>query len=117
LAKDGFGVGGVDVTEDVGVSADEFFAGVARGIFQGEGATLGGEVGMKDNLKEKIAEFFAEIGIIGIADGVDGFAGFLKESGAEGFVGLLAVPRTALGRAEEADDGAEAGDGFRREFF
>jgi hypothetical protein len=66
-------------------------------------------------LEEEVAEFLAEVGVIRVGDGVDRFAGFLEESGAQGLVGLLAVPRAAIGRAEEADDGAKAGDGFRRE--
>jgi len=84
-------------------------------VLKGESATFGREIGVENNLEEKIAEFFAQIGVIGLGDGVDRFAGFLEETGAEGFVRLLAVPRTALGRAEEADDGAEAGYGLRRE--
>jgi hypothetical protein len=111
------GVGGINIAEDVGVAADEFLTGVLRGVFEREGSAFGGEVGVENDLKEEVAEFFAEVGVIRVADGVDRFAGLLEESGAEGFVGLLAVPRTTLGRAEEADDGAEAGDGFRREFF
>jgi hypothetical protein len=115
LAEDGLGVGGVDVTEDVGVTTDEFLAGVLRGVLEGEGSAFGGEIGVENDLEEEVAEFLAQVGVIGFGDGVDGLAGFLEESGAEGFVGLLAVPRATLGRAEEADDGAEAGDGFRRE--
>jgi hypothetical protein len=115
LAQDRARVGCVAVAEDVRVAADKFFAGVLRGVLESEGAAFGGKVGVEDDLKQKVAEFLAEVGVIGIGDGVNGLAGFLEESGAEGFVGLLAVPRATVGRAEEADDGAEAGDGFRRE--
>jgi hypothetical protein len=111
------GVGGVNIAEDMGMSPNELFAGMARGVLEGEGAAIGGEVGVKDDLEQEVAEFFAEVGVIGIADGVNRFAGFLEESGAEGFVGLFAVPRTTFGRAKEADDGAEAGDGFRRQIL
>jgi hypothetical protein len=115
LAQDRARVGRVAVAEDVRVAADKFLAGVLCGVLESEGAALGGKVGVEDDLEQKVAEFLAEVGVIGIGDGVNGLAGFLEESGAEGFVGLLAVPRATVGRAEEADDGAEAGDGFRRE--
>ena len=97
LAEDGLGVVRVGFAEDVGVAADEFFAGFAGGILEGEGAAFGGEVGVENDLEQEVAEFFAEVGIVGLGDGVDRFAGFLEKSGTEGFVGLLAVPRTAPG--------------------
>jgi hypothetical protein len=59
LAQDRLGVGGVDVAEDVGVAADEFFAGVARGILESEGTAFGGEVGVENDLEEEITEFLA----------------------------------------------------------
>ena len=52
---------------------------------------------MENDLEQNVAEFLAQIGIIGFGNGVDGFAGFLEESGSEGFVGLLAVPWAAFG--------------------
>jgi hypothetical protein len=117
LAEDRLGVGGINVAENVRVAADEFLARLAGGVLQSEGSAFGGEIGVEDDLEEEITEFFAEVGVIRVADGVDRLAGFLEESGAEGFVGLLAVPGATFGRAEEADDGAEAGDGFGREFI
>jgi hypothetical protein len=117
LAEDGLGIGSINIAEDVGVAADEFFAGVSRRVLEGEGSAFGGEVGVENDLEEKVAEFFAQVGVIRVADGVDRFAGFLKKSGAKGFVGLLAVPRATFRRAEEADDGAEAGDWVAREVF
>ena len=38
---------------------------------------------MENDLEENVAQFLAQIGIIGFGNGVDGFAGFLEESGAE----------------------------------
>jgi hypothetical protein len=117
LAEDRLGVGGINIPENMGVSADELFARLAGGVLQSEGSAFGGEIGVEDDLEEEIPEFLAEVGVVRVADGVDRLAGFLEESDAEGFVGLLAVPRTTFRRAEEADDGAEAGDGFGREIF
>jgi hypothetical protein len=97
LTEDGLGVAGIAIAEDVRVAADEFFAGVLRGVFEGEGATFGGEVGVENDLEKEVAEFLAEVGVIGFGDGVDRFAGFLEETGAEGLVGLFTVPRAALG--------------------
>ena len=114
LAEDGLGVGSIDVPEDVGMPADELFAGVAGGILQGKGTAFGGQIRMEDDLKKKVAEFFAQVGVIGLGDGVDCFAGLLEKTGAQRCMGLLPVPRAALGGAEQADDGAEAGEGFLR---
>jgi hypothetical protein len=52
---------------------------------------------VENDLEQNVAEFLAQIGIIGFGNGVDGFAGFLEKSGAEGLVGLLAVPWAAFG--------------------
>jgi hypothetical protein len=97
--------------------SDELLAGMMRSVFEGEGSAFRGEIGVKDDLEEQISEFFAQVGVIRVADGIDRLAGLLEEPGAEGFVCLLAVPRTTFRRAEEADDGAEAGDGLGREIF
>ena len=97
LPEDGLGVACFGIAEDMRVTPDKFLAGVAGGIFKGEGTTFGGQIGVENDLKQNVAEFLAQIGIIGFGNGVDGFAGFLEESGAEGFVGLLAVPWAAFG--------------------
>jgi hypothetical protein len=59
LAEDGLGVGGVNIAEDVGVSPNELFAGMAGSVLEGEGAAFGGEVGVKNDLEEEVAEFLA----------------------------------------------------------
>jgi hypothetical protein len=97
LTEDGLGVAGIAIAEDVRVAADEFFAGVLRGVLEGEGATFGGQVSVENDLEKEVAEFLTQIGVIGFGDGVDRFTGFLEETGAEGLMGLFAIPRAAFG--------------------
>ena len=114
LPQNGPGVSGIAIGEDMRVTPDEFLAGVLRGLLESERAAFRGEVGVEDDLQKKISQFFAQIGVIRPVDGVDRFAGFLEQARAQRFVGLLAVPRAALGRAEQTDDGAQAGERFVR---
>jgi hypothetical protein len=77
------GIGSINIAEDVGVSADEFFTGVLRCVLEGEGAAFGRKVGVENDLEEKVPEFFAQVGVIRVADGVDRLTGLLEEAGAE----------------------------------
>ena len=104
-------VGGVDVAEDVGVAADEFFDDAGGGGAEGEFAALGGELGVEDDVEEEVSEFFAEGGGIGGVDGVDDFVAFFDELGAEGSVGLFAIPGAAAGAAQDGHDLDELFDG------
>jgi hypothetical protein len=61
-------------------------------------------------MQKKIAEFLAEVGIVHAFDGIDHFMAFLDEEGSKTGVGLLAVPRAAIGRAEAGDDFLQADD-------
>jgi hypothetical protein len=66
-------------------------------------------LGVEEDLEEEVAEFIGEFGVVGGFEGFEDFVGFFEEVGAEGHVGLFAVPGAAVGCAE-------AGHG-RDEFF
>jgi hypothetical protein len=96
---------GFDVAEDVGVAADHFVVDFADDVVDGEAALFGGDLGVKENLEEEVAEFFGEFGVIAGVEGIEDFVGFFDQIGAEGGVGLLTVPGAAAGSAEAGHDG------------
>jgi hypothetical protein len=61
-------------------------------------------------MEQQVAEFFAEVRIIGPLDGVDHLVAFLNEKRSEAGVRLFTVPWTAIGRAEPGDNFLKAGD-------
>jgi hypothetical protein len=60
---------------------------------------------MKDYLEEEIAHFFGEFRVVAGIQGVQDLVGFFEEIGAQRGVSLLAVPGTAVRRAEAFLDG------------
>jgi len=105
VAEDLGGGFGIDVAEDVGVAANHFVVDFADDVVDGEAALFGGDLGVEENLEEEVAEFFGEFGVVAGVEGVEDFVGFFDEVGAEGGVGLFAVPGTAAGGAETGHDG------------
>jgi hypothetical protein len=105
VAKDLGGGFGFDVAEDVGVAANHFVVDFADDVVDGEAAIFGGDLGVEEDLEEEVAELFGEFGVVAGVESVEDFVGFFDEVGAEGGVGLFAVPRTAAGSAETGHDG------------
>jgi len=58
----------------------------------------------------KVAEFFGKFGVVAGVEGVQDFVGFFDQVGAEGGVGLFAVPGAAAGGAEAGHDGGKFGE-------
>jgi hypothetical protein len=96
---------GFDVAEDVGVAANHFVVDFADDVVDGEAAIFGGDLGVEEDLEEEVAELFGEFGIVAGVEGVEDFVGFFDEVGAEGRMGLLAVPGAAAGGAKAGHDG------------
>ena len=69
-----------------------------------------GELGVKKEVKEDIAELFLEGVVIAFVDGFEEFVDFLYNHGAKGAVGLFAVPRAAAGTSEASHDLGEGTD-------
>ncbi len=92
------------------VAADELFADLGDDFVEGKGVAFPRHLGVHDDVEQDIAELLAEVGVVSLVDGLDDLVTLLDEGGAEALVGLLAVPRAAIGGAEPGDDVAEAGD-------
>jgi hypothetical protein len=107
----GFGVCGA---EDVGVAADHFVVDFADDVVDGEAALFGGDLGVEEDLEEEVAEFFGEFGVVAGVEGVQDFVGFFDQVGAEGGVGLFAVPGAAAGGAEAGHDSGKFGESGAR---
>jgi len=105
VAEDFGGSFGVDLAEDVGMAANHFVVDFADDVVDGEAAVFGGNLGMEEDLEEEVAEFLGEFGVVSGVEGVEDFIGFFDQVGAEGGVGLLAVPGAAAGRTEVGHDG------------
>ena len=100
IAEDFGGGVGAGGAEDVGMAANHFFVDFADDVGDVETVLLVGDLRVEEDLEEKIAKFFSEFGVVGGIESVEDFVGFLDEVGAEGGVGLLAVPRAAAGCAK-----------------
>ena len=107
VAEDVGGGFGADVAEDVGVAADHFVVNFADDVVDGEAALFGGDLRVEKDLEEEVAEFFGEFGVVVGVEGVKDFVGFFDEVGAEGGVGLFAVPGATAGGAETDHDSGE----------
>ena len=99
VAEDFGGILGALLAEDVRMAANHFFVNFGDDVGDGEAAFLAGDLRVEEDLKKEVAEFFGEFGVIGAIEGVEDFVGFFDEIGAEGGVGLFAVPRAAAGCA------------------
>lgn len=104
VRPDLIGVFHPDAPEDMRVSADEFFDDSPADVIEVEGAALPGELGVEDNLEEKITEFFREFGVIPRLNGVQEFVNLLHGVPSKGSMVLVAVPRTALRRSKGGHD-------------
>ena len=52
---------------------------------------------VEDALKQDVAQLFSERVVVAAFNGVDGFVGLLDQKRRERRVGLLAIPRAAMG--------------------
>ena len=86
------------------VAADDL--GRDRGVDVGqvEDALLGRELGVEDDLEEEVAELLGERRRRARAERVVDLVGLLEEVVPERLVGLLAVPRAAVGQAQPVRD-------------
>ena len=95
---------------DVWMTADEFVANTAGDVVKIEAIIFLRELGVEDNLQEKVAEFLLKVFVVVCLDGGNSFVSFLDEIGDEGIVGLFGVPWTAAGGAKTMHDSAKAVD-------
>ena len=104
VAKDFCGIPGLFFAEDVRVAANHFLVNFADDIGDVEAILFAGNLGVEQDLKEKVAEFFGKFGVVVSVQGLENFVGFFDEVRAQGGVGLFAVPWTSAGGAEVGHD-------------
>ena len=105
VAEDvGGGLGGGGA-EDVGMAANHFRVDFADDVGDGEAFFFVSDLSVEEDLKEEIAEFLGELGVVSRVESVKDFVGFFDEIGAKSGVGLLAIPGATAGRAQASHDG------------
>ena len=107
IAEDFCCILGSFFAEDVRMAANHFFVDFADDGGDVEAVFFVGDLGVEKNLEKEVAEFFSKFGVIGAVECIEDFVGFFDEVGAEGGVGLFAVPRTATGCAKAGHDSDE----------
>ena len=99
------------VAEDVRVAAHHFEVDTFDDVANVELAGGAGQLGVKDDLEEQVAELLGKFRGVGGVERVEDFVGLFEQVGAQSFVSLLAVPGAALGGEEfllESDQVVEA---------
>ena len=74
-------------------------------VICGETALLLFHHGMEHHLKQNVSQFLAHTGDVVPVNGVQRLVGLFQKIPADGLMGLLAVPRTALRGAQQVHDG------------
>jgi hypothetical protein len=92
------------------MSSDQLFRNAAGEIVEGEPLFFRRDLGVKNDLQQKIAEFLAQIGIVARVDGGDDLVRFLEDIRAERPMRLFAIPWTSARPAQQGDDRAQCGE-------
>lgn len=87
-------VGGIVVAVDVGVAEDEFFAKGIAHVGYVKLAFLLAESGVKQDVEQHIAQFFAYVVGLSSYQCLGKFHSFLYGVGANTLIGLCRIPRT-----------------------
>ena len=111
VAEDVGGGFGTDVAEDVRVAADHFVVNLADDVVDGKAVLFGGDLRVKEDLEEEVAQFFGEFGVVVGVKSVEDFVGFFDEVGAESGVSLFPITGTATGSTQAGHDGSKFGEG------
>ena len=85
------------ISKDVGMSTNEFFHEIAGDLLEVERLAFSGELAVKYDLKEQIAEFLQHFLVVPCFDGVDELINLLNGVESEGFVVLFAIPGASCG--------------------
>ncbi len=88
----------------MGVAPDDLRGDRGLDVGQVEDALFRGELGMEDDLEPQVAELIREGWGRAALEGVVDLVGLLEQMVPERLVGLLAIPRAAVGSAEALRD-------------
>ena len=95
---------GGDVAEHVRVASHDLSRDGPIDIGQVEFPLLGGELRVEDHLQEEVAQLLGEVGGRAVLDRVDRLVGLLEQVRAQREMGLLPIPRAAVGGAQPSAD-------------
>jgi hypothetical protein len=87
------------------MTANQFSIQVVEHLGNREVSVIGRHLGIKQHLKQQIAEFFGQVRPVAPLDGVEDLVGLLQRVFANGIEGLLAVPGAAAGSPQPSHDG------------
>ncbi len=107
-------VGGGLITKNMGMAPDQLLANLSGDGVESKGSPLARHLGMHGDMQQQIAQFFAQVCVVRIIDGIDQLVGFLEQRATNALVSLLDVPRTAIRRAQARHDLAQAHDRLER---
>jgi hypothetical protein len=99
------------------VAADDLVADPLLDVGHVEGASLGGQLGVEDDLQVEIAELIRQVWSGAAVERVVDLVGLFEQMLLERRVSLLAIPRAAVGTAQPGRDpgqGPGAGQGALR---
>jgi hypothetical protein len=98
----------------MGVAVDELLVDTARDGLQVEGACFGTDLGVEDDLEEKVAKLPAEGVEVAPVKSLDDFVCLLEQVRSQGPVGLLGIPGAAPGCTQPGHDVHKAIDFIHR---
>ena len=94
----------------MGVAAHQFFPKFPGHGFKIKSFPLLGQLGMKNDMEENIAELLAEGVVIPLINGLEEFVYLFQNHGSEGAVVLFPVPGAAFRAAQPGHDTGQGGD-------
>jgi hypothetical protein len=59
------------------MATDQFCVDAVRHVAQSEAVSLLGDLGMEHHLQQEVSQFFFEVSVVAMANGVCNFVGFL----------------------------------------
>ena len=109
VGQDFLGIGNFHRAEHMGVTTDHFIHDGLDHVVHGEETFFFGDLGVHNDLQQKIAQFFFEIlrvpCLIQDVDPADHLGGLFDAAFLQACVGLLPVPGASVGGAQAGDDG------------
>ena len=94
---------GSGVAEDVGMAANHLFVHRGADVLDGKFPGIGSDLALQHYLQQHVAELLLQMLGVARLDGCRGLVGFLDHVLADGGMGLLAIPGTTLGTAQDGD--------------
>ena len=95
----------------MGMPADKFCDHVLQDVGNTKPAFFLGDLRMHHGQQDEVAELFPQILVVTCTDSRPDLVRLLDQPRKQGFISLLAVPRTAIGRAESSDNFAKLVEG------